>query len=77
MRHTTFNEWMQEDGQKVYEDVIEWLENAPQEIDIIDLGVYDKDQYAFGICEITYGSNEDDYNDYQYEQYCDRTLDDE
>ena len=73
----SFKEWMQAEGQEVYDEVIEWVDNAPGVVDLEELGIFEKDEYAFGICEIRFESREDDYNAYMYELYCDRTLDDD
>jgi len=77
MRQQSFKEWMANGGDDIYESILDWLENVPEEIDLRELIGCDNDEYAYGECESRYESELSGYGDYLYEQERDRQMEEE
>lgn len=74
----TFKEWFDEQGYEKFDEVLEWLEEAP---DTVDLGALldgvDIEQYAYEVVENVYDGICGDYEGRAYDEYRDSLLDEE
>ena len=71
-----FKEWFDTTGYEYYDEIMEYLENCPDSIDITtDLGVFDMDEFAFMKCEDIFEGLIGDYNDRCYDEYKDNRDD--
>ena len=50
----TFEEWMIEDGAGVYEEVMNWLEEAPGCVNTHHLLGKSREEYAMSVCQSEY-----------------------
>jgi len=52
----TFEEWMAEEGQGIYDEVMEWLEEAPECINTNHLLGKSREEYAMSVCQSEYNN---------------------
>jgi len=67
MRQQSYKEWMADGGDLVYEEILDWLENVPESVDLRELLGCDNDEYAYGVCEDKYTDELSSYDDYAYD----------
>jgi len=77
MKQQSFKEWMANGGDTLYENILDWLENVPEEIDLRELIGCDKDEYAYAECESRYESELSSYGDYLYDEMKDRQMEED
>lgn len=70
-----FEDWYNDYGYTIYDSVLDWLQEAPNEIDLSELiGNQSNEEYAFGICEFEYESLLSESIDIAYDDYRDSKL---
>ena len=70
-----FNDWFDEVGHTYYEEIVDYLENCPNSIDLQeDIGIYDINEFAFIKCEDIYDGILGDYVDRCYDEYKERDI---
>ena len=69
----SFDEYYNDIGYKIYDDLVEWLEDAPDVIDVDEL-VGDIEKYAMDIVEQEYESLVSSYEDFMYDSWKDDML---
>ena len=52
----TFEEWMAEEGQDTYDEVMEWLEVAPEYVSTHHLLGKSRGEYAMSVCQSEYNN---------------------
>lgn len=54
MRDETFEEFMDNEGSDIYEEVKDWLESAPEYVNVEVLVGRSRDEYAMTVCQSVY-----------------------
>ena len=77
MKQQSFKEWMANGGDNTYEEIMDWLDNAPSCVSLRDLLGMKNDEYSYSICEEEWESEWEDYCDSKYDQMRDDRMETE
>lgn len=72
-RQQSYNDWFEDEGYQIVEEILGWFDDAPNCIYIADLVGIDLEEFANETAYDIWQSQADDYADYMY----DRMKDDE
>jgi len=52
----TFDEWFEEEGSGLFEEVLDWLRDAPSEVETDTLHGMTDEEYSMSMCQRAYGN---------------------
>lgn len=77
MKQQTYDEWFDNEGHEIVDEILAWADDAPRGIEIGDLIGSDLEEFANEAAYAIYESQAGDYADYLYDEMRDRQLFDE
>lgn len=74
MKQQSYKEWFDEEGYILFDEILDWLREAPNDIKLKDLLGCTNGEYAYGECERAYDEYNSSNDDYAYDMSRDMEM---